>query len=374
MIPQISICIVTGRRDATLDACLLSLLAQRDAPAHELLVCAEGDPGVAEVVHHRFPGAQVAYVDRALPGAARNVLIERARGELLLFLDDDVTVDPELLARLGRLAAEHPDVGVFGGPNDTPEQSSRFQFVQGAALASIVGSGPVRRRYGAHPRGMADERYFTLCNLAVRREVMVPFAADLVCAEENDVLEELAHRGVPMLYDPELVAYHDRRSTHRGFAQQMFKYGRGRGQVSARRPREVQPAFFVPTGLLAYLLTVPVLTLWLGPLAFVGLAAYLLVVAAGAARIAVTLRRPTELALAFWLLVVMHVCYGAGLARGVTSRRGGAASAQAQAWHGPEVAQVLGQSVDAVQATLARAVEAFPAPEVAPAAVDDACP
>lgn len=370
MVPQISICIVTGRRDAILDACLVSLLEQREAPAHELLVCAEGDAGVAEVVHRRFPGAQVAFVDRALPGAARNVLIERARGELLLFLDDDVTVDPYLLARLGRLASEHPEVGVFGGPNDTPEESTRFQFVQGAALASIVGSGPVRRRYGAHPRSMADERYFTLCNLAVRREVMVPFADDLVCAEENDVLEELSHRNIPMLYDPELVAFHERRSTHRGFAQQMFKYGRGRGQVSARRPREMQLPFLVPTLLLSYLVAVPGLTVLFGPPALLGLAAYLVVVLAGATRIATTLRRPTELPLAFWLIVVMHVCYGAGFVRGVTSRRGGEPSAQAQAWHGPEVAHVLGHSMGQ---TVAPAMPApvVPAVEVARTAADD---
>ena len=366
MVPQVSICIVTGRRDATLDACLVSLLGQTDAPPHELLVCAEGDDGVAEVVHRRFPGAQVAFVDRALPGAARNVLIERARGELLLFLDDDITVAPDLLARLARLASEHPDVGVFGGPNDTPEASSRFQFVQGAALASLVGSGPVRRRYGAHPQGMADERYFTLCNLAIRRDVMVPFADDLVCAEENDVLEELRHRKVLMLYDPDLVAYHERRSTLGGFARQMFKYGRGRGQVSVRRPREIQLAFLIPTMLLGYLVTVPVLAVVFGPVALAGLVAYLLVVLAGAARIALTMRRPTELPLAFWLIVVMHVCYGSGLVRGLTSRRVGVARAQASAWHGPDVADVLAQPIESFgSTTIVQAVD------VAPASFDD---
>ncbi|HET8930801.1 MAG TPA: glycosyltransferase [Acidimicrobiales bacterium] len=344
MVPQISICIVTGRRDAVLDACLQSLSAQQDAPPHELLVCAEGDPAVAEVVHRRFPGAQVAFVDRAFPGAARNVLVERARGELLLFLDDDITVDEDLLARLARLADEHPDTGVFGGPNDTPHASTSFQFVQGAALASIVGSGPVRRRYGAHPEGVADERYFTLCNLAVRREVMVPFATDLVCAEENDVLEELRRRKVSMLYSPELVAYHERRATPMGFARQMFKYGRGRGQLSVRRPRDLRFPFLVPTLLLAYLVAAPLLTLAFGPVALIGVAAYLLAALAGAARIAYTLRRPSEIVLAFWLLVVMHCCYGAGFVRGVASRRTPVAPAQARLWDGPDVAQILGRA------------------------------
>ncbi len=355
MDPQISICIVTGRRDAVLDACLASLAAQRDAPSHELLVCAEGDSGVAEVVHRRFPGAQVADVDRAYPGAARNVLIERARGELLLFLDDDITVDEDLLARLARLAADHPDVAVFGGPNDTPEASTRFQFVQGAALASIVGSGPVRRRYGAHPPGRADERYFTLCNLAVRREVMIPFATDLVCAEENDVLEELHRRQIAMHYSPDMVAYHERRATPRGFAQQMFKYGRGRGQLSVRRPRDIRLPFLVPTLLVLYLLATPLLTWAFGPVALVGVVAYLAVTLAGAVRIALTLRRPSELPLAWALIVGMHLCYGAGFLRGVLSRRTPVAEARARAWHGPDVAQILGQRrMRGVEPNLAR--------------------
>jgi GT2 family glycosyltransferase len=343
VVPQISVCIVTGRRDSVLDACLASLAAQRDAPPHELLVCAEGDPAVAEVVHRRFPGAQVAFVDRAYPGAARNVLIERARGDLLLFLDDDITVDEDLLARLARLAEAHPEAAVFGGPNDTPRASSRFQVVQGAALASLIGSGPVRRRYGAHPECNADERYFTLSNLAVRREVMVPFATDLVCAEENAVLEELRSREVTMRYSPELVAYHERRATLRGFARQMYKYGRGRGQLTVRRPRDVRLPFVVPTLLLAYLLATPLLDVAFGPVALLGLVAYVLVLAAGAARIALTLRRISEFPLAMWLLAVMHVCYGAGFVRGVASRRIPVAPAQARTWQGPDVAQVLGQ-------------------------------
>ena len=85
-IPLVSVCIVTGRRAALLDACLVSLLGQRDAPEFEVLVCSDGDPGVAGTVHRRFPNARVCHVERALPGAARNLLVRRARGDVLLFL------------------------------------------------------------------------------------------------------------------------------------------------------------------------------------------------------------------------------------------------------------------------------------------------
>ena len=181
-------CILAGHGVEALDGCLEALASQIDAPPFELLVGGTPAPESASVIHRHFPQAAVCDTGQRLPGAARNPLIERAAGELLLFLDDDVTAPPDLLARLARLAIKHPQASVFGGPNETPPGSSQFQIVQGAALSSVMGAGPVSRRYGAHHAGPADERWFTLCNLAVRRKVMLPFLDELVCAEENALL------------------------------------------------------------------------------------------------------------------------------------------------------------------------------------------
>ena len=319
--PLISVCIVTGRRLRLLDDCLASLQQQAGAPAFELLVLSDGDHEVAEAVHARFPAAQVGLVRRAHPGAARNWLIEQARGELLLFLDDDVTVEPHLLARLADVAAAHPDAAVFGGPNETPPRSTGFQFVQGAVLASLVGSGPVRRRYGRHPAGPADERFFTLCNLAVRRTAMIRFDDTLLCAEENAVLTELSRQGVRMHYDPTLVAYHDRRADWRGFARQMHKYGRGRGQLFARSPRTFRPAYAVPSALVAYLVAAAVAAWWT-PWVLAPLGLYAGAVLAETAKIIFSLERRLRWApLAAWLLLTVHLCYGTGVVRGALGRR-----------------------------------------------------
>ena len=331
--PRISICIITGRRLAQLDACLASLQAQVEPPSFEVLVCSDGDQDVADVVHRRFPAARVCFVEKALPGAGRNLLVDVAAGDLLLFLDDDVTVESDLLARLDRLADEHPEAGVFGGPNDSALDSTRFQFAQGAVLASIVGSGPVRRRYGAHPAGYADERFFVLCNLAVRRSVMAPFSAELVCAEENALLAEMSGRGVRMFYDPELVAYHERRPTVGGFVRQMYKYGYGRGQVLVRDRRTWRPAYLVPTALLVYAVLAPLLAIAVGPAVLTPLAAYVAAVAAAAGWIAVTLRRPSAAPVAALLVVLLHASYGLGVVRGLLARRRPVARPVVLHWH-----------------------------------------
>jgi succinoglycan biosynthesis protein ExoA len=334
--PLVTICIVTGRRIPLLDACLASLQRQVDPPPFEVLVCSDGDKDVAQAVRSRFPDARIRTVRHAYPGAARNVLLDDARGELLLFLDDDVTVRPDHLVRLARLARAHPDADVFGGPNDSPESSTRFQFVQGAAMASMVGAGPVRRRYGAHPAGPADERYFILCNLAVRRAAMLPFDPDLVCAEENALLSEMSRRGIAMYYDPELAVFHERRDTFAGFGRQMYKYGRGRGQLMVRTPATASPAYLVPSALVAYAALAPAaVALTKGRARGAVLApfvAYGAVVGAGAVAIAATLRKPVTLPLAAALIAELHVCYGAGVLRGITERRRRGAEAEVAPW------------------------------------------
>ena len=62
------------------------------------------------------------------------------------------------------------------------------------------------------------------------------------------------------------------------------------------------------------------------------LAAYAAVVGVGAVAIAATLRKPTTLPLAAALIAELHVCYGAGVLRGLTERRRAAVEPEVSAW------------------------------------------
>jgi hypothetical protein len=323
----ISVCITTRGRAALLDRCLTALHAQTGTDPFELLVCCQGDGDAAAVVRSHFPDATIGLVEEAYPGGARNFLIDRARGELLLFLDDDVTFGTALLSRLTGLADDFPDVGVFGGPNLTPPDSSFFQEVQGAILGSVLATGPVRRRYGRHPAGLADERFFTLCNMAVRRTAMTSFPPSLSGGEENALLHELAVRQVPMHYDPELIVFHERRNTYRGFATQMEKYGRGRGQVMIRSPRSTRVSHLLPLGLLAWMVSLPIVAVLWSPWYLLSLAVYALALLAAGSAVALGFvgpslaRRAGGVLIGAGLTATVHVCYGAGVLRGILRRR-----------------------------------------------------
>jgi len=324
--PFVSVCIVTGRRESLLARCLDSLRVQEGPPSFELLIGADEDPSVDETVIPRFPHAEVTHLSHPTPAGLRNALLGRARGEWLLFLDDDVELEPGFLRRLHELATGDPELGVLGGPNIAPRERSRFQSVQDAVLSSIMGTGPVRRRYGRHAAREGDERQFTLCTLAVRREVMADFDERLVCAEENELLEGLRRQGVQMRYQPELLSYHERRPTWRSFAAQMHRYGHGRGQLIARRPRSTRIAHLVPAALVIYCaLVVPAAVLF-SPLVLVPLLVYLAAVAATGVRVGASLGRLSTAPLATGLTLTVHLWYGSGVLRGLVG------SALIRAW------------------------------------------
>lgn len=319
--PFISVCVVTGDRPKALGTLLASLQEQVDAPVFEVLVCGTADPEVAGKVRSYFPRARVGLASAVRVGGARNFLLPAARGQWLYFVDDDVIVGRDVLRCLAELSSRHPEVGVFGGPNDTPPGSSMFQEIQGAVLGSLVGSGPVRRRYTAHRSVPARERDLICCNLAVKREVMVPFSPALTGGEENGLLAQLARSGVSMRYEPHLAVYHDRRPDLRSFTRQMHKYGLGRGQVLDRSVRTLGAPYLLPAGLLLYLSFLPVLA-WLSLWALVPLGVYLAWIAGGALLVALGYQRArsTAFAVSFVLLPVVHVAYGTGVLRGLVRR------------------------------------------------------
>lgn len=317
--PFASVCIVSAHRHDLLGRCLDSLCEQKEPPPFELLVGADEDRTVDRVVLPCFGSAEVIHLSHPTRAGLRNLLLQHAKGDWLLFLDDDVELEPDYLRTMYELAAADPQLAVLGGPNVAPRRSSPFQVVQDAVLSSILGSGPVRRRYGRHSARAANEREFTLCTLAVRRECMVDFDEQLVCAEENELLERLREQGVHMSYQPSLLSYHERRPTWRSFAAQMHVYGHGRGQLIARRPSSLRFAHLVPTGLLLYCALAIPATLVIGPVALIPLLLYLVAVTASGVDVGWTLRRIGAIPSAVALTVLIHICYGGGVLRGLTA-------------------------------------------------------
>jgi glycosyltransferase involved in cell wall biosynthesis len=97
---------------------LLASLARQTVRAGEVIVVDNGSgPEVAAAAaafRDALPLRMVAEPARGIP-AARNRGIREARGDLVLFIDDDCEADPDWVERLVRPFARDPHIGAVGG-------------------------------------------------------------------------------------------------------------------------------------------------------------------------------------------------------------------------------------------------------------------
>jgi GT2 family glycosyltransferase len=115
-VPRLSIVIVTYNSRDDIERCLHSILHNRPAIDHEILVVDNASPdGTAALVRERWPGVRVLDAGSNVGfAAANNIGIRATFGELVLLLNPDTLVPAGALDRLvGALDARH-DAAVAG--------------------------------------------------------------------------------------------------------------------------------------------------------------------------------------------------------------------------------------------------------------------
>lgn len=253
--------VILGTRRAALSRCLDSLVAAGGPAPAEVIVVLNGAWGVTaadlEPYLTLLPLVVLA-IPAASLGSARNAAVRLARGEVLFFLDDDAAVPPGYFASLDDKLRAYPAAVALGGPNLTPVGSGRFQRWAGGVLASAMGAGPMRRRYNGFPSDIwTDDSALMLCNLAVRRGVLVEerlsFPEDVDRNEENILLERLRLRGRAALHSPALGVSHERRASLSAFMRQCALSGLGRGQMTLALPASLRVVHVGPVVLAAAL-------------------------------------------------------------------------------------------------------------------------
>jgi glycosyltransferase involved in cell wall biosynthesis len=315
---SLSIVIPTHGRLASLQKCLASIFASELPKTAELLVACNGsDPATEDLLRGLSasdPRVHLMELERCSPADARNAALRKAQGDIVYFLDDDVTIAPDLFSRALNTFALRPEVDVIGGPNLTPLDSSSFEQCVGFVLASPFGSAHVCDRYRSS--GLirrTDDRALILCNLAIRGRALASrhpvFGGELVCNEENLLLGLLELENRVMLHDPGLIVYHTRRGTLSGFFQQVFRYGRGRWQNTQHLPESLSPIFVVPVFLLGYLLSLTFVRSWWWILP---LGIYLAMVSMFSTLEAIRNRTPRHFPLMLVLFPSCHLAYATG--------------------------------------------------------------
>jgi len=135
----------------------------------------DGTSSIVDTYKNKLPLTLVRE-DTAGLSFARNTGVATARGEYIVWTDDDVRVDPDWLAAYARAFARHPDGAFFGGhidpvfTGDIPAWLTRNMDVLGSAFAE--------RDLGEKPRAFTDDRHDVPygANFAVRGKEQRKFA------------------------------------------------------------------------------------------------------------------------------------------------------------------------------------------------------
>jgi GT2 family glycosyltransferase len=243
--PSLTIAICTKDRPDLLMRCLKSLrelepLTSVPAYSVEILVIdnAPTDNRTRELVAS-LP--HVRYSCEPKPGLdfARNRAVREANGELLAFLDDDVTADRYWLAGLMEAWTENPDAAAFTGLILPYELATEAQIM-------FEQAGGFRRefekiRYGQSLHG---NRFYPCgagifgagANMAFRRDVLLKLGgfdealdtgAPLPGGGDLDIWYRVIRGGYALVYEPRYLVFHQHRREVKELRRQYWSWGLG---------------------------------------------------------------------------------------------------------------------------------------------------
>ena len=228
----LSVVIPTYNRRETLARCLAALASQTLAPNRfEVVVVDDGSTdGTSDwLAQQAYPFALRAFQQaNAGPGAARNLGAREARGEVILFLGDDIYAPPKLLAEHVDFHHDYPSqYEAVVGRVDWAENVNVTPFMR-----YIVGPSGVQFAYDSiRDPESAGYRCFYTCNISLKRSLLA--AEDPLfdpeywypAWEDIDLGYRLQQQGLRLRYRRKLLAYHDHPTELLRYQQRQFRAG-----------------------------------------------------------------------------------------------------------------------------------------------------
>ncbi len=233
---SISVVIPTYNRPAQLALVLDEILKSEVSDFGDVEVIVVDD-GSSEPIERavlsktaEFP-FRLTYVhqENAGPAKARNTGFGIARHEVVLFIDDDILVFPDLIKKHWEAHRELPQSVIFGrSPFIVPEPvTASYRYLvslddsrtNGFERVAVVASG-----------NLSVERIMFLPDGVYHNDLKVP------AAEEFELEQRLNNSGIPIYVAHDTVGWHLQPSTIEDKCKQEFKYGVGAAEVWIKLP------------------------------------------------------------------------------------------------------------------------------------------
>jgi glycosyltransferase involved in cell wall biosynthesis len=222
--PRISVIIPTFSRPAALQACLEALCgSDYEKERFEVIVVDDGSPAPLDRVVNPFAGQldiKMLRRENGGPAAARNAGASIARGELLVFTDDDCLPESGWLAALDQRHLAAP-AHLIGGRTINALAENSY-----SATSQLV-TDFVYSHYNADPERAL---FFASINMAIPKKMFLNiggFDPRFRTAEDRELCDRWRYMGLRLSYAPDAVVHHSHNLKLSTFLHQHFSYGKG---------------------------------------------------------------------------------------------------------------------------------------------------
>ena len=201
---------------------LLESIAANDLAKteYELLLvdnnCTDNTREVCEAFAAAHPDVIFRYTTESEQGlsAAKNRGIKEAKGDIIVYIDDDALVDQWYLRTYAEWFATHPETMACGGPIEPLYETSEPDWMTPYTKALLTAWMNYGEKVREYPRG----RYPGGGNVAYRKEVFEQVGGfntalgrkggNLMGSEEKDIFDKMHTLNMQILYLPEPILHH----------------------------------------------------------------------------------------------------------------------------------------------------------------------
>jgi len=217
--PLISIIVPAYNRAEEIEEFLSSFEAQ-SSKNFEVIVVDDGSTDTTKQVaekHATNLDLRYFFQKNKGPGAARNLGMENAKGEIFVFIDSDCAVPIDYIENLTR-HLDNENFGAFGGPDTCHESFSPFLKAINYSMTSFIGTGGTR---GSKGKQLA-KYYPRSFNMGIKKEVFDTIGGmnSLRHGQDMEFSNRIYNAGFKVTYFDDVKVYHKRRTNLKKFFKQ----------------------------------------------------------------------------------------------------------------------------------------------------------
>jgi len=230
--PTLSVITVTKNRAPLLTKCLASLAGQCKKGDEIIVVDASTDntPDVVASFAHTLPIRYIRYLKPGYP-AFYNKAAKAARGDILVFFDDDCVATPSFLENIRRAHIRYPDSVIQGLTHSIP-RGNLYVDIMGDHyknwLAAMTITGNEMKSFDSKNASVPRRVFWTHNGLSPQMSRG---------SEDIELGLRLRRNGIRIYLDKSIIASHHERTTLISFLMQHKRFAESEGYLDKILPK-----------------------------------------------------------------------------------------------------------------------------------------